>query len=445
MNPTKTTQTIRSRLGARAVVAALVAVLLTACLTEIKTPTVTLAGVAAITTESTLTLTAIAAPATGSGFNSAGPAITKVELYDGTRKLDEKTVAPYVFEIKLTSSDNGKKQFKVKAHDQAGAVGESNTVLVDVNIPVRDTTPPILVSVDPQDGAKGVSNNKIITITFSEPMNQQSTQAAYQSVALPPSAVTFAWSLDGKSLNIKPNSPLEYKEVTNSSESAKNYEFNITNTATDLTGNKLVSANFAFLTLKKVVETILPANSSEKTLSDLNNINIPPCYAFCIGDGVENSSYRGFVGFDLSKLPKMLNQADILTASLNFAHSKSDIGKPFENLIGPCYSVNLVDYCPSMTIESVKPNPSGAITFDGPVDSTIFQYEIVDANSCLPLCILPKYGNNSINILPNLIETLKKDSFINYRFRLAKNTNSDSKPDYAYIGFLSVNVVYLFP
>jgi Bacterial Ig-like domain len=445
MNCTDTAQTTCSRLSAQRIVSALVVVLLTACPTEVKTPTVTLAGVAAVTTESTLMLTAIAAPAIGSGFDNVGPAITKVELYDSTKKLAEKTVAPYVFEVKLNSSDNGKKQFKAKVYDQAGAVGESNTVTVDVDIKLPDTTPPTVVSVDPPNGAIGVTNDKAITITFSEPMNQQATQAAFQSVDLPSNAVTFAWSADGKAVTIKPNASLEYKVVSSPSDAPRAYSVSVTSTATDLSGNKLFESKSAFSTLKQIKITL--ESLSSLTGSIKNSFSSLVCEYICVGDTAENTGLRGFISFDLSILPSNLETKNIINVDFKFDVISVN-GYPSNSL--KFRDQNSHTYF--FYIENVSYIDLEQSSYYVNINSLVKSY---DQENCEILCQAGSPGRGSYIV--SALDALKSDwenktsrgKRSQYRFRFPKETNSDSLLDYTVFAnnpsTPSLVVTYLLP
>jgi hypothetical protein len=417
-----------SRLSTRGFAVALLAMLLTACPTETKLPTVTLAGVAAVTTETTLMLTAIATPAMGSGFNGVGPAIIKVELYDGTKKLDEKTIEPYLFEVKLTSGDNGKKQFKARAYDQAGAVGESNTVTVDVNIAVPDITPPTVISVDPPNGATGVTNDKMITVTFSEPMNQQATQAAFQSVDLPSNAVTFAWSTDGKVMTIKPNIPLEYKSVSSPSDVPRIYGYSMTSTATDLAGNKLILLNSSFSTLKQVMTTLESIDTLTGSLSGGSTSFI--CSEICIGETENNIGIRGFISFDLSSIPSSVKTFDILKADMKLSSSR--VPSNYYPL-GLCDRNNRNYTC--FLIESISYADLQQSTYDARINSTVY----ADKFYCEILCIIqfPKDGLNTVDSLKSVQDdwenrTLrsKKSQF---RYRMPLQTDGNNTLNYVKI------------
>jgi Bacterial Ig-like domain len=414
-------------------------------------PTITLAGVATVTTETTLVLTATATPAPGSGFDNVGSPITKVELYDGTKKVGEKTVSPYIFEIKLTTEDNGKKQFKAKAYDQAGSVGESNMVMVDVKIAVADTTPPTVVSVDPPNDTTGVTKDKAITVVFSEPMNQVATQAAYQSADLPSVSVTLSWNTDGKILTIKPNASLEYKAVPSLRNSAKLYSFTVTSTATDLAGNKLAVLNSKFSTLKQVTTVIASENSLTGSIS--GGSTALNCPSICAGDTVENVGLRGFITFNLSILPSSLSVQDILGANLHFTYEGTEGSISCEFGVGYDQNRNMN----SFYIENVSFDSIENSIYDLQSNNIVYIYK-----DNLRFCKARPSGLTfPKDIIDNKIDTFEavKNDWENrkarkdlsqYRFRFAEQTNTNGKADYANFvryGFNAprLEVTYLMP
>ena len=97
-----------------------------------------------------------------------------------------------------------------------------------------DTTQPTIISTDPLDGATGVTVDKVITVTFSEPIEASST---YNNIAmvntLDSSAKPITTSISGNTLTITPT----YNWL-----SKANYTLTIPkNSVTDLSGNNLAS------------------------------------------------------------------------------------------------------------------------------------------------------------------------------------------------------------
>src|SRR5688572_29935209 len=79
-----------------------------------------------------------------------------------------------------------------------------------VPAPPEKPSGPVVVSVSPEDGERGVRNDASIVLTFSEPMDRASTQAAYQSEVIPSNSVSFEWSEGDTVLSIVPSAPPAY-------------------------------------------------------------------------------------------------------------------------------------------------------------------------------------------------------------------------------------------
>ena len=100
-----------------------------------------------------------------------------------------------------------------------------------------DNTPPVVVSTHPANGATGVATNTQIRVTFSEPMDAASVEAAF-SLA-PVTAGRFDWANDSM-MYWKPDTLLSVQT---------SYTFNVDTTATDVAGNRLEPAGpFQFFT-----------------------------------------------------------------------------------------------------------------------------------------------------------------------------------------------------
>jgi hypothetical protein len=108
------------------------------------------------------------------------------------------------------------------------------------------------------EGATAVAEDTNIVITFSEPMDRQSVQAAYQSASIP--AVTYAWSEDDTKVTIDPNVDLLAADG-GPDVAAQSYAISITDTAEDKAGNRLSTWTGSFATYR-VVSADYPVNGS---------------------------------------------------------------------------------------------------------------------------------------------------------------------------------------
>jgi hypothetical protein len=461
MTNTLTSRTLSFDVVSRGIVAVIIAVFFTACPNENKLPTITLSGLASVTTATTLVLTANVTPALGSGFDNIGPPVTKVELYDGVKKISEKTSAPYAFEIKLASIDNGTKQFKAKAYDQAGAVGESNVVTVNVKIADTDTTPPSIISLDPPNGSTGVTKDKAITVTFSEPMNQAATQNAFQSTDLPYNSVTFSWDKDGKILTILPNKPFEYLETKDPFAIPLSYKYSLTNTATDIVGNKLTGISTSFSTMKKVSSTISSTDDLTGGVWSDGSVKSADCPKICLGDDISNRQLRGFVDFSLKLLPSKVTPNNILSASLSFLVELTYTGNPYLNLLYDCqydpYDYR-ADMCYTVALESLYYGRT--LTRDAfeiaPI-SEVTRYLMTDGDRYTGQEVeqhRPVHTWNSVDVLKavqtDLTNKIPQDYHSQYRVRFLKPSNFDGKADYIVMDNAGSNrpkleLVYLAP
>lgn len=176
-------------------------------------------------------------------------------------------------------------------------------------VPV-DTTPPTIVSVSPANGATGVANNEVIVVTFSEPMDKPSAQAAFQSANL--GAVTFNW-LDDMTMEVTPNG-LAYAQG-GPSVTANVYDFTVTTVATDLAGNPMAqNAPSSFSTLRNVTDYM--PETQELSVE----ANGSTCGSFTVPVGSYQppntvaKECRLLVSYDLSPIPAA---AQLQSASLS--------------------------------------------------------------------------------------------------------------------------------
>lgn len=203
------------------------------------------------------------------------------------------------------------------------------------------TTLPAVISVTPVNGAKGVTADTSIVVTFSTPMDQATTQSAYQSGDLPASGVTFSWNDSSTVMTVKPTSPLVYARSDSFAAAAKSYNFSLTGVATDQQGNRLPLTNSVFSTLRDITATVpgVPALDGEIARTGNTYDGLGNGMSFRIGDTATNGGIRGFLTFDLSGIPTDLGTAPI-GATLNLTRNFTQ-GSPYSAL-NPCIPSNVI-------------------------------------------------------------------------------------------------------
>jgi hypothetical protein len=197
---------------------------------------------------------------------------------------------------------------------------------------------PRVVSVSPEDGARGVSNDRSIVVTFDVPMNQEQTQAAYQSENIPSADVAFSWNEEGTQLTITPIEPLDYPTGTDpEAVESRPVSFFLSTSARDLDGQRLAApAEFSFALLRQINVT-LPAQQNRDltgTWRSNDTYGQGDCarnqVTICVGDtAAAGDQYKGFMSFDLSELPTSM--ARLADARLNFQITQRP-GNPFNGL-----------------------------------------------------------------------------------------------------------------
>ncbi len=159
--------------------------------------------------------------------------------------------------------------------------------------------PPQVQDFYPQDGYHGFKRGEAITITFNEPMDPASTEAAFQLLdpSGTPVEVNFKWEDGSRLLLITPANPLAYS----SDDRYLNYRYLLSTDARSQKGAALNKGLYVtFSTLRTFKTTILSdANydgyvAKSGSLYTYNNENI-----IRFGDDNHNVAFRGFLSFTL--------------------------------------------------------------------------------------------------------------------------------------------------
>jgi len=212
--------------------------------------------------------------------------------------------------------------------------------------PVTQPPPPVqqvpegprIVSVSPADGARGVSNDVHIVITFNVPMDQAQTEAAYQSEGIPSSEVTFSWNEQGTQLTITPDAPLVYPTGTDPEDvESRPINFFLSASARDQDGIHLAAPQEFSFALLRQINVSLPAQQNRDLTGNWRSNDTygqGDCArnqdTVCVGDsGAGGIQYKGFMSFELDSLPTTMVQLN--SARLNFQITQRP-GNPFNGL-----------------------------------------------------------------------------------------------------------------
>ncbi|MDH7507841.1 MAG: Ig-like domain-containing protein [Methanomassiliicoccales archaeon] len=156
--------------------------------------------------------------------------IRSVEFYVDDALVANDGQEPYVAPFNPRDFKEGAHRLLVKAIDLVGLGAESS---LDIIVEHVDTEAPSIVNVFPPNGMTDVPVNTSITITFSEAMDHQSTEAAIEIEGGDQFIEFYVdWQSDSY-LIITPVNPLNFSTL---------YYINISATAMDLFGNRLISA-----------------------------------------------------------------------------------------------------------------------------------------------------------------------------------------------------------
>lgn len=205
--------------------------------------------------------------------------------------------------------------------------GAGDSATADPDASQTDVTPPTILSATPADGATKLKDDVEIVITFSEPMDQAKTEAAF---SIDPSSKThgpptYSWNAEGTVLTIDPMA--NYSSGGDlATIPAVPLKFALDTSATDLAGNALVKGMSASVSLYRLLFQEAPRHAS---LYGNSCEGGSTRYSFIgAGDCASDVERRGYVSFVLPAMPSgaALIEA-LLTATL--AQTSDEGGNPF--------------------------------------------------------------------------------------------------------------------
>jgi hypothetical protein len=297
--------------------------------------------------------------------------------------------------------------------------------------PTPASQAPVIVEVSPVDGGTGITNDVDIIIRFSQPMDREATEAAYQSESIPSGSVTFLWNEGDTELTIVPDAVLEYGAGSEPDlAEARRVSYFISASAADAEGRRLSQPyEFSFSLLRQVSFTLFALQDRDLSGSFRSNdtYGTGQCARgeinMCVGDARvagENEQYRGFVSFEPSGLPDGI-QALSATLSLEITATS---GNPFAGLGGLVLEHTSFESIGSEAFFADSLDELGLIAEQG-VSGTIVSAEVGEA----------------------LIADGRERSLTQYRFRFEETTDDDNAADVILSAWDTqrLDVTYLLP
>ena len=282
---------------------------------------------------------------------------------------------------------------------------------------------PTVVSVSPANAATGVRADAKIIVTFSQPMDQAATQAAYQSSDLPASSVGFTWDASSTVLTIKPNAALEYAKGTTTSAPPKSYGLKLNATAKDTTGNALAPFTWVFTTLRRITITLVSdLTRTGWVVSDLRPAQIGlPMYA---GDSQrDNLGLRAFTSFNLSDVPSNLPAANLVAATLDVV-GQAVYGVPC-NLSAACTSVT-----PLLNVDHVFFGPVlGNDAYNLPLLADLGTFDVT-----APVTGRHFKAGALSAVRDDFVNEIERGNRAQFRLRFDQNSNEDGIADQVEFG-----------
>ncbi len=188
------------------------------------------------------------------------------------------------------------------------------------------TSAPELLAVSPANGAVGVHKDTNIEMSFNQPMNRASVEAAYVSFSdgLRRNEVTFVWNANSTKVTVDPKGDLSYADGT---AAPMTYSFLLGSSAASLSGETLQESTVSFKTAR-LFKTVLGSQAgldgytaSRDTASSNAQTGLQVARAGGMSDRVPDGyatvSVRAFFSFDLSGLPLTVAPEDVSAATLS--------------------------------------------------------------------------------------------------------------------------------
>jgi hypothetical protein len=178
-----------------------------------------------------------------------------------------------------------------------------------------DETAPTILSVSPDDGAVGQPADVVVSITFSEPMDEASVEGTLDHSDL--GAVTISWNAAGDTITLTPDAELAYAEgigIDPDAVDANEYSVILGNAAADLAGNELgTGTQITFATLKRLATTFDLDQELTRSLTANEDLVGQGDDPLSIGDLDTDEGVRSLITFDMSELGPTVTDIEAAT------------------------------------------------------------------------------------------------------------------------------------
>lgn len=190
---------------------------------------------------------------------------------------------------------------------------------------------PYIIEFSPADGETGVGLKPVVSVTFSEPMDEASTEAAF-SIS-PPVLGAFAWEDDGRVLKFTPDVAFDYSTKV---------EWQVASSATDEAGLAMTSGQASsFLVLRQKTMTLYsqPARDGFVYAPGAGALDHVVTEGFNGHNSLLVGTWtRGFLSFDLADLPA---EAVDITAAELVIHQRAHHAQAYTGTTGALWIVSL--------------------------------------------------------------------------------------------------------
>ena len=293
------------------------------------------------------------------------------------------------------------------------------------NAPVEKVAPSIL-SITPVNGAtKLTPETSRIVVTFSEPMDKASAQAAYVPSVVGASPA-FSWNAAGNELTIDPK--LAYPQAIDPTASAVPFRFDLTTAAKDLAGNSLLAgvSNWGFTLLREITQSLpywskFGGNATSEKYSGS---------FISAGDNKSDAAVRGFVSYDIASLPDGIQALRSATIDTTVSGFYGDPFGSFGNLL----------------IQSVHFAQVDGASFSAPLLRDLGIY-IDAADKKLVGSVVSK--DVSVALIDDYLHRAARGNLSQYRVAFASSPNTNGVSDQVILTSTAsvnrLNVKYLYP